>query len=483
MTIQLLNGDCLALLPTLPANSVHCCVTSPPYYGLRDYGVDGQIGLESSLNDYIATMVQVFREVRRVLRDDSTLWLNIGDSYANDGKWGGETGGKQAYLDEANRKCVAREKRRTGLKPKDLLGVPWTLALALRADGWYLRSDIIWSKPSPMPESVVDRPTKSHEYLFLLTKSERYYFDMEAVKEPCVYSGKDTGVGYGRLSMIAPNDSRKDRSRNNRPAGWANAGNHSALDWARDEMQGRKTKASGNKSRKPRPGPDGSTSQQAGNIPWEGSTRNKRSVWSIEHAEEQHAMFVATLLDELLEAGVDPALIKGVIEREWMDNPFKHLSAGLLTVWGIPTKPFPGHHFATFPPRLVEPCVLAGTSAMGCCATCGAPLTRMTERERVATRPGIDTKVNGHGSQVVGNRDPQRHVTSVVTTGWERSCGCDVGAGTVPCVVLDPFSGAGTTAMVAGQLGRDAIGIELNPAYVEMSRRRLEEAGVLGLFA
>jgi DNA modification methylase len=143
-------------------------------------------GLEPTPELYVQHAVQIFREVKRVLRDDGTLWLNIGDSYANDGKWGGETGGKQAYLDDNNRKRVGRERRFTGLKPKDLVGVPWMLAFALRADGWYLRSDIIWAKPNPMPESVTDRPTKAHEYIFLLAKSERYYYDADAIAEKSV---------------------------------------------------------------------------------------------------------------------------------------------------------------------------------------------------------------------------------------------------------------------------------------------------------
>ena len=169
MSITILTGDCRDVLRTLPDDSVHCCVTSPPYFGLRDYGVDGQMGLEATPDEYIAGMVEVFREVRRVLRDDGTLWLNIGDSYANDGKWGGSTGGKATKaLHGAT--GIGRRKTTTGLKPKDLIGIPWMLAFALRADGWYLRQDIIWAKPNPMPESVRDRCTKAHEYLFLLSK-------------------------------------------------------------------------------------------------------------------------------------------------------------------------------------------------------------------------------------------------------------------------------------------------------------------------
>jgi len=196
VTIQLLVGDCRDVLKTLPYASVQCCVTSPPYFGLRDYGVDGQIGLESTVEAYVAELVAVFREVRRVLRDDGTLWLVLGDSYA--GSWGnqGRKNGRgtqreingpmlqnfdSVYPDKQHNTGTIRD---VGLKPKDLIGVPWRVAFALQNDGWYLRSDIIWAKPNPMPEPVRDRPTKSHEYIFLLTKSVRYYWDADAVKEP-----------------------------------------------------------------------------------------------------------------------------------------------------------------------------------------------------------------------------------------------------------------------------------------------------------
>jgi DNA modification methylase len=183
-TWRVLVGDVREMLATLPDCSVQCVVTSPPYWGLRDYGVAGQLGLEERPSEYIAAMVDVFAAVRRVLRDDGSLWLNLGDCYANDGKWGGETGGKQSYLPDADRQRVGREKRITGLKPKDLVGIPWEVAFALQADGWYLRADVIWSKPNPMPESVQDRPTKAHEYIFLLTKGERYFYDAEAIRTP-----------------------------------------------------------------------------------------------------------------------------------------------------------------------------------------------------------------------------------------------------------------------------------------------------------
>lgn len=198
---MLIQGDARRI--PLKDGSVQCVVTSPPYWGLRDYGVAGQLGLERTPEEYIGVMLEVFREVKRVLREDGTLWLNMGDSYSNDTKWGGKSGGKNAHSalggyqgqrvrwgnDCDPKRGVAAlgqpfQANPGPFKPKDLVGMPWMLALALRADGWYLRSDIIWSKPNPMPESVTDRPTKAHEYIFLLSKSQRYYYDAEAILEP-----------------------------------------------------------------------------------------------------------------------------------------------------------------------------------------------------------------------------------------------------------------------------------------------------------
>jgi len=192
---KIYNEDCLTFLKSLPDNYVNCCVTSPPYYGLRDYGVDGQIGLEETPEAYVEKMVAVFREVRRVLKDDGIMWLNLGDSY-----WGSGTGKDKSWENGKNLNSLeAKSKRglsaamgdnatkRSGyhneIKPKDLIGIPWMVAFAIRADGWYLRQDIIWHKPNPMPESVTDRCTKAHEYIFLMSKSARYYYDADAIKE------------------------------------------------------------------------------------------------------------------------------------------------------------------------------------------------------------------------------------------------------------------------------------------------------------
>lgn len=184
---QIITGDCLAVLATMPDKSVHCCVTSPPYYGLRDYGHNEQIGLEPTPDEYVAKLVAVFREVGRVLRDDGTLWLNLGDSYARKGS------GIEAKTNTVNESQV-RQKVSKGLKNKDLIGIPWRVAFALQADGWCLRQDIIWHKPNTMPESVTDRCTKAHEYIFLLSKSQNYYYDHKAIAEPAKYAGDNRGA-------------------------------------------------------------------------------------------------------------------------------------------------------------------------------------------------------------------------------------------------------------------------------------------------
>lgn len=270
MTTRIIVGDCLDSLRAMPDQSVNCCITSPPYFGLRDYGVDGQIGLEPTPDEFVAALVAVFREVRRVLQDDGTLWLNLGDSYAaqrSGTHQPAETlaGGKGGVTDDGGRVNrgrldgynPTRNAAAIGLKHKDLIGIPWRVDFALQAEGWYLRQDIIWNKPNPMPESVTDRCTKAHEYLFLLSKGPRYYFDSEAIKEPAVQAGRI----------------RSDRMGGNK---YGEGVKHS----------------------------DGAI--------FTGSeTRNRRSVWTVT------------------------------------------------------TKPFKGAHFATFPPDLIEPCVLAGCPAGG----------------------------------------------------------------------------------------------------------------------
>lgn len=311
--VTILQGDSRSVLQTLPDESVQMCVTSPPYFGLRDYGVDGQIGLEPTPDAYVTQMVGVFREVRRVLKNDGTLWLNLGDSYARNGG-GVESKAKTAHKMGVGQKAVyaaggmqSIDKVPDGFKSKDLLGIPWRVAFALQEDGWYLRQDIIWHKPNPMPESVKDRCTKAHEYIFLLSKSERYYYDADAISEPLQT----------------------------------------------------KPHAPGNKA----------------NV----TLKEIRGANASKGMSGQYA---------------DP-------DRVWCRNGKRNRRS----VWTVPTSRFSGAHFATFPPALIEPCILAGS------------------REN-------DT-------------------------------------------VLDPFNGAGTTGVVSMQYNRHYIGVELNPAYVALTHKRL----------
>jgi DNA modification methylase len=319
LNATILVGNAVERLQTIGGGVAQTCITSPPYFGLRDYGHDGQIGLEGSVDDYVTALVAVFAEVRRVLADDGTLWLNLGDSYANaggktqpqrdtNGGFGGSPGTRnQPYANASG--GFDRANTITGnIKSKDLLGIPWRVAFALQADGWYLRSEVIWHKPNPMPESVTDRPTKSHETIFLLSKQERYFYDAEAIKEPAV-SKDDKRNGGGRHTYSGK------RSEN-----------------------------------------DGLVQQSFVTVT---DTRNKRSVWTVT------------------------------------------------------TKGYKGAHFATYPPELIEPCVLAGS------------------------REGD--------------------------------------------IVLDPFSGSGTTGEVALLNNRHYVGTELNPDYADMSVDRIGNAvGMLG---
>jgi DNA modification methylase len=280
---------------------VQTCVTSPPYFGLRDYGHVGQIGLEPTPAEFVGKLVEVFREVRRVLRDDGTLWLNLGDSYANDGKWGGSSGGKHvSALHGATN--IGRGKVTTGLKPKDLIGIPWRVAFALQEDGWYLRQDIIWSKPNPMPESVTDRCTKAHEYLFLLSKSERYHFDSEGIAEP---------LGSSSIARLSQNVD--DQEGSDRVPGKTN-GNMKAV--------GRR--AAGNKTHK------GTTAYE------EGEERFRTKAGLVSFAERERAK---------VEAGD----LVGTRNKR--------------SVWTVATTPYKGAHFATFPTALIEPCIMAGAPA------------------------------------------------------------------------------------------------------------------------
>ncbi|WP_395602158.1 site-specific DNA-methyltransferase [Pseudomonas sp. A1230] len=359
---RILVGDCIDMMRTLPDQSIQTCITSPPYFGLRDYGVDGQIGLEQTPAEFIARLVDVFREVRRVLRDDGTAWVNMGDSYA--GSWGahgrndmgvGVSTISQRQVMASQRKAKATT--HTEYKPKDLMGMPWRLAFALQNDGWYLRQDIIWHKPNPMPESTRDRCTKAHEYIFLLSKSRRYHCDMEAIREPAIYGATPTGVGFGHGFDAVT------KPRATVPTGWDTSigdGGHGAFHK-------------------------------------EGAERARRDSFKREDSKREQVI---------------PGQNKGTHRPDRKESTWDTATRNKRSVWTVATHSFKDAHFATFPPDLIRPCVLAG-----------------------APRGGV---------------------------------------------VLDPFGGAGTTAVVAMQEGRKSILCELNPDYAAMAERRISAAWLDG---
>jgi DNA modification methylase len=365
---KIYTGQALDVLRTFPDKSVNCCVTSPPYWGLRDYGVTGQLGMEKTPEEFIRNMVEVFREVKRVLKDDGTIWVNIGDSYSSKAGGYDVTGsrGTTAKISKKTQAAVVKKPRNPveGLKPKDLVGIPWLLAFALRADGWYLRCDIIWAKKNCMPESVTDRPTKSHEYIFLLSKSQKYFYNHEAIKEPALYDVDGTGTASRKARQ---RDGLKSNPTNERVG-------IRASDFSDPHEYFEARLAAGFKDSEKFEGKNGKADKQRGhsrrhngfNDRWDKMTheeqctgmRNKRDVWHISPAQ------------------------------------------------------FPEAHFATFPEEIPEICIKAGS------------------------------KEND--------------------------------------VILDPFMGAGTTAVVAAKLGRKYVGIELNPEYVSIAENRLQRE--LGMF-
>lgn len=418
MSFIILQGDALHI--PLRDESVQCVPTSPPYYGLRNYGLPPTdwpeveyapmpglppivipamtccLGLEETPEAYTAHLVAVFREVWRVLRKDGVCWLNLGDSYATGaGKVGDHPGGGAQGERWNGPTTQPNRMPLPGLKPKDLCGIPWRVAFALQADGWWLRSAIVWAKGisfcetysgSVMPESVTDRPTKAHEDIFLLTKSARYFYDNEAVKE-------------------AQQESSIERAR----YGWAGRTDDGS-NGARTGSSFQRMAASG---------------EPIATIPADGK-RNLRDVWAI--------------------------------------NP-----AG-----------FKDAHFATFPPALVEPMIKAGTSERGCCPACGAPWERVVEREPMEIARSNRRDMMGEYGRTQPSGTMVKPATSV-TTGWRPTCDCDAGD-PVPCIVLDPFSGAGTTVLVADRLGRHGVGLDLSGTYTRMGRDRVfNDAPLLAL--
>lgn len=338
------QGDCRDVMRQLldlgGGGKVQTIITSPPYFGLRDYGVAGQIGMEPTLQEFVSTMVDVFDLARELLADDGTLWLNLGDSYTNDGKWGGCSGGKHVAALHGNT-GIGRSKVKTGLKPKDLCGVPWRVAFALQDAGWYLRQDIIWSKPNPMPESVRDRCTKAHEYIFLLSKSPKYYFDQEAILEPC-----SPGT-HARLSQNVAAQIGSERAN----GGAKTNGNMKAV--ARggvDQGIGHRQGPPGNEAKPRLPG---NVNPPKGQLAYEaGDDRHRTKAGLLDYAERKR--------------GVNPKATSGSPGSKQNES----FSAAVAlpvdrrnkrSVWTIATQSYSEAHFATFPEALVEPCILAGS--------------------------------------------------------------------------------------------------------------------------
>ena len=433
---QIIQGHVLNILPTLPDESVHCCVTSPPYWGLRDYGtakweggnpecdhkgpalcssssslagytseniklrnfsvpmkdtcskcgairIDNQLGLEGTPDEYVEKLVAVFTEVKRVLRDDGTLWLNLGDSYASNTKGSGGPSSKQDS--NAGSRYNPRKFNHV-VKEKDLMGIPWMVAFALRADGWYLRQDIIWHKPNPMPESVKDRCTKSHEYIFLLSKSQKYYFDNQAILE----------------ESIRANEAIYDNGKNGHGGGISHAGQGSSTRKFRKDSQPEDLARAFNRRREANP----ELRQDKMKIP---------SNWDTDpgHHESFHRngrSLAYSFKRETKEAEIPGQSSKS--HRTEREDVYYNVKRNKRSVWTVATEPFREAHFATFPQKLIEPCIKAGCPRGG--------------------------------------------------------------------VVLDPFMGSGTTAVVSRKLDRNYLGIELNPQYIEIATRRIEkEIGLL----
>ncbi|GAC1572988.1 MAG: hypothetical protein NVS3B5_02230 [Sphingomicrobium sp.] len=440
-------GDVRAKLRELPADHFDCVVTSPPYWGLRDYGtghwvggdpdcehrsptmregrnedraalagsaatnsaqlllahrsacgkcgalkVDYQIGLEPTLAEHIAVMVEVFEEVRRVLKPTGTLWLNYGDCYATS-----PNGRSAADTKAAGNRDKPFSTIGGGLKAKDLCMIPNRLAIALQDAGWWVRSEIVWGKPNPMPESIKDRPSCAHEKVWLLSKSERYFYDHVAVRQPLA------AASFQRLSQDIESQEGSDR---------ANGG-------AKTNGKMKAVKFGGNKGQ----GHHGSAARRASGKDWEPGDS----------------------------------------------------SANLKNIWMIPTSSFSEAHFATFPQELASRCIKAGSSEAGCCTACGAAWTRQTE---ITYRNPGNRQTNGPRS--TDNRAftagfAVRLEKIITTTGFAPSCDCS-DPSPRPSRVLDIFGGAGTTALIAARLGRAATLIELNPEYATLARARIEAA-------
>lgn len=478
-----IEGNCLDKLKLLPDNSVDCCVTSPPYYGLRDYGHKGQIGLEQTPETYVSKLVEVFEQVKRVLKPTGTLWLNLGDSYAaasrNRTSDQASKGSTLTGSKKRQEKTLQQISKISGsFKPKDLIGIPWMVAQALRDAGWYLRSSIIWDKPNPMPSSATDRPTMSHEYIFLLSKSKSYYYDSDAIRTPPTENtllrinqqiesqkGSNRAVGFTNGAMKSVGPGRIIRKGVDSRGG--NQGSESGIAALPIKKRG---------AEKPHMGYLLSSAASKEEQMIDGA--NKKTVWRHDDPYATWKWFYENFPEEL----VDPLFQQFCNDALEKDD-----------VWNISTKPFKEAHFATYPADLIIDCIKAGTSNFGCCSICGNPYTRVTEPLFDVKHTGSTESQYEEGSNAnrlallrqAARDQGVEYTNQKVTIGWEPTCKCHEKSGTKatvkPAIVLDPFDGAGTTRLQARRLGRDAIGIELNPEYIEISTNRIKQE--FGLFA
>ena len=591
MSIRILVGDALARLRELPAESVQCVVTSPPYWGLRDYGnaqfdggdpdcdhkkkdtqhqkqgatslrkgranveeqrnenfvhacpcgatrTGGGIGLEATLTEHIDALVAVFREVRRVLRRDGTVWLNYGDAYAANRGYQ-VTDSKHRDVGNSQGSAVPN-----GMKPKDLLMMPARVALALQADGWWIRSEIVWHKPNPMPESAKDRPTSAHEKVFLLTRAARYFYDADAVRVPAIRAGDMPGGRRAYEGQDAPMRGEVPSHANLRNvwriatqgfSGWtetsrlvpaepgaasgdtmhiassdcpAHAGHPDRVPSAfcGERVVEKTIRTLGKHGRHVR-------EQQGALVP----TDPHRERWIVRESSgcfllecavaassrstESHRKDPALSTSPPCNASVEtgrhtgskstPQASAGLYgctaesssELAGCDahpsaekaGDMSHTSSCRCSFYAIVTEKM--SHFATFPEALVRPCIAAGTSERGACPECGAPWTRVTE---VADPDGLlGAGWHDHTDDARrGQRGrPGRRMPSRETIGWQP--GCDHAADPIPCTVMDPFAGAGTVGLVAAKMHRSAVLIELNPEYAAMAERRIRPVSLL----
>lgn len=407
MTADIIEGDAIGVLSMLDEGSAHCIVTSPPYYGLRDYKVDGQIGMEKTPEEYVARLVAVFREARRVLRDDGTFWLNIGDSYSGSGR--GPTG-HNGIGNQTERQGFDSQGAIVpdGLKPKDLIGIPWMLAFALRADGWYLRSDIPWIKRNSMPSSVKDRPSSSIEHVFLLSKSKKYYYDYVATMQPSSESYNNDKRPRGIIRQCVNENSKYP-----------------------DEGQFKKQDNTGNNT-------------------YTGfNARYESNGIGLRYMRDSDMFF-----------------------RTWQG--LLHNEDGEPMTMIVNPRGYKGAHFACFPVQLVEPMILASTSEKGVCPMCGAPWVRDTEKVDTGISYGQHNQhiqaVGGVGATSCFNNGS---IKKIDTTGWHPTCSCNLDP--IPATVLDPFAGSAATGVACQWHNRNFIGIELNPDYIKLGEKRLQE--------